>query len=98
MKTQYKYEFYFGTDIENTSVVTDEMFDNFLTETVRPWFKAFSILTLDGEWDGIKETTKVLIIIDSELTETIVNKIRDTYKNTFKQESVLVTKHSINII
>tara|TARA_R100000789_G_scaffold74858_2_gene70468 strand:+ start:293 stop:589 length:297 start_codon:yes stop_codon:yes gene_type:complete len=98
MKTQYKYEFYFGTDIENTSVVTDEMFDNFLAKNVRPHFKGFSILTLNGEWNGIKETTKVLIIIDSELTETIVNKIRDTYKNTFKQESVFVTKHSINII
>ena len=98
MKTQYKYEFYLGTDISGTDIVTDEMFNDFLIENVQPVFDGFTILESIGYWKGTTETTKVLIIIDSELTETIVNKIRDTYKNTFKQESVFVTKHSVEVI
>ena len=98
MKTQYKYEFYLGTDISGTDIVTDEMFDTFLVENVQPYFKGFSVSEITGYWKGLKETTKVLIIIDSLIEMSIVNRIGNAYKNTFKQESVLVTKQHLEFI
>ena len=91
-------EIVFGSDIQNSGTVTDEDWQQFLGEVVTPRFpQGFSVLSGYGQYlmqSGtiIKEKCWILIIYLQTLTpekEQAIQDIMTTYKQRFKQESVL---------
>ncbi len=89
-------ELYFGLSKPN-GVVTEEEFQNFINTEVTPRFpNGLTLLSGKGQfWDStgtlIKEGTKILILLYTFNNENsiAVEKIREAYKKTFQQESVL---------
>ena len=93
-------ELFFGSDREDGPDVTEEQYRHFLDKVVTPLFPdGLTVLVGKGQFccDGggaiIQETSFVLILLYP--LETIkesgekIEKIRDDYKTTFKQQSVL---------
>ena len=93
-------ELFFGSDREDGPDVTEEQFRHFLDKIVTPEFPdGLTVLIGRGQFccDGggaiIQETSFVLILLYpvetfKESSEKI-DKIRDDYKTSFKQQSVL---------
>jgi hypothetical protein len=93
-------ELFFGSDREDEPDVTEEQFLHFLDKIVTPLFPdGLTLLTGRGQFccdkGGaiIQETSFVLILLyplerQKESSQKI-DKIRDDYKTTFKQQSVL---------
>jgi hypothetical protein len=93
-------ELFFGSDREDGPDVTEDQFRDFLKTVVTPEFPdGLTVLTGRGQFccdsvgEIIQETSFVLILLYPE--ETIkessekIEKIRDSYKDSFKQQSVL---------
>ena len=86
---------YFGTDIENESIVSDEKFDEFLDVELADKVDGFSVSEIKGYWKGTKEKTKIVSILHEEEDYNLISllhKIALNYKDKFKQESVLIVK------
>jgi len=89
-------ELYFGLSKPN-GVVTEEEFQNFINTEVTPRFpNGLTLLSGKGQFretTGIltKEGTKLLILlyIFNYESSIAVEQIRETYKKTFQQESVM---------
>ena len=93
-------ELFFGSDREDDPDVTPEQFNHFLDKIVTPQFPdGLTLLTGKGQFccdkGGaiIQETSFVLILLyplgtQKESSEKI-DKIREQYKDSFKQQSVL---------
>src|SRR6185295_10998216 len=93
-------ELFFGSDREDEPDVTEEQFLHFLDKIVTPLFPdGLTLLTGRGQFccdkggAVIQETSFVLILLypldrQKESSQKI-DKIRDDYKTTFKQQSVL---------
>ena len=91
-------ELFFGT-AKPTGVVTEEEFRTFVDEQVTPRFPdGLTVLKGDGQFRGeddivIKEQSFVLILLypydTFKKSSQKIQRIRDLYKDTFDQESVL---------
>ncbi len=93
-------ELYFGSDREDAPDVTEDDFRGFIDKYVTPAFPdGLTVLVGKGQFccdpggNVIRETSFVLILLYpletlKESSEKI-EKIRDTYKTEFKQQSVL---------
>lgn len=85
--------------------VTEEEFNSFIETVVSPLFPdGLTILDGEGYWKSperglIKEHSKVLILLHDGEDESIKNieKIRDTYKTLFNQDSVLRVDYIVNV-
>jgi hypothetical protein len=93
-------ELFFGSDREDGPDVTEDQFRDFLKEVVTPEFPdGLTVLTGRGQFccnsagEIIQETSFVLILlypIDTiKESSAKIEKIRDSYKESFKQQSVL---------
>lgn len=89
-------ELYFGLSTPN-GVVTEDEFQNFVNTEVTPRFpNGLTLLSGKGQFRDatgtlIKERTKLLILLYAFNNEssTAVEQIREAYRKTFQQESVL---------
>ena len=92
-----EYQLFMGRSGPEGEIVSDEMWDAFLAETVTPRFPdGLTVLDGQGQWrgpDGLikKERSKLLVVLarpdDGKLR--LVDEISDEYKRRFNQESVL---------
>ena len=92
---------YFGTDIKNKSVVSDEQFEKFLDDNLANEIEGFSVSEIIGYWKGTKEKTKVVSILHDKNDINcinVINKVALKYKTKFQQESVLITRHEPNSV
>ena len=92
---------YFGTDIENETVVSDKQFDEFLDVELADKVDGFSVSEITGYWKGTKEKTKIVSIFHEEEDYNLIrllHKIALNYKDKFKQESVLIVKQKLESV
>jgi uncharacterized protein DUF3574 len=91
-------ELFFGTSRPDGTTVTDKRFERFLDEAVTPRFPdGLTLLTGLGQFKNsngviIQERSKVLILLyplDDGGASNRIEAIREIYKQTFQQESVL---------
>jgi hypothetical protein len=92
-------ELYFGTAKPDGSAVTEEEFALFLDQVITPLFpEGLTLVSALGQFLGsagliIQENSKLLILLyPAELRKANnvkIEDIRETYKETFQQESVL---------
>lgn len=96
-----KTELYFGRTIGTNGYVSDEQWDNFIKHVSTLYFPdGLTVLDAVGQWkmaDGtiIKEHTKIVIVLHENNTNT--DTIRNIYKNTFNQESVLRVDYVVDV-
>ncbi|MFN8456017.1 MAG: DUF3574 domain-containing protein, partial [Anaerolineae bacterium] len=91
-------ELYFGSEKPDGSVVMPQDFEDFVDEIVTPRFPdGLTLLTGYGQWRDsagviIEEESNVLILLypmDDKEANGEIEQIRNAYKDTFQQESVL---------
>lgn len=90
-------ELFFGLSRSNGPDVTEEEFQHFVDTEVTPRFPdGLTLLTGRGQFKGstgtiIQEGSKVLILLYpfNQKSNRAVEQIREAYKDTFQQESVL---------
>ncbi|BAU12364.1 hypothetical protein LEP3755_28930 [Leptolyngbya sp. NIES-3755] len=92
-------ELLFGLSKSNGTVVTEKEFQRFVDQEVTPLFpNGLTVLSAIGQFKDsnakvIKEESKVLLLLypfDSESNRRI-EQIREAYRSTFQQQSVLRT-------
>ncbi|MGG6266838.1 DUF3574 domain-containing protein [Leptolyngbya sp. AN03gr2] len=92
-------ELLFGLSKPNGSVVTEKEFQRFVDQEITPLFpNGLTVLTAIGQFKDsnakvIKEESKVLLLLypfDGESNRRIEH-IREAYRSTFQQQSVLRT-------
>jgi hypothetical protein len=92
-------ELYFGRNISNGSMVSDEEWGVFLSDVVTPRFPdGFTVIDGLGQFKGkdgriVREPSKILIILypkgDKRTAGVRIDEIRTEYKKRFRQESVM---------
>jgi hypothetical protein len=92
-------ELYFGTAKPDGSTVTDQQFDTFLDEIITPRFpEGLTLVSGLGQFLGsagviVQEASKLLILLYPErarkANNSKIEEIREAYKQSFQQESVL---------
>ena len=95
----YRTELYFGRSIPGGGAVSDNEWENFLSEVVTVRFPGgFTVLDARGQYmqqddEVIKEPTKIVVFFYPARTRTAsrrkIEEIRRAYIKRFKQESVL---------
>jgi Protein of unknown function (DUF3574) len=99
-------DLYFGRNIGETGRVTERQFEKFLREVMTPRFPdGLTVYDADGQFlDSsstlIRESSKVvsLVFLDTEKNERSIERIINTYKRQFHQESVLeVVNEAVNV-
>lgn len=92
-------ELLFGLSKSNGSIVTEKEFQRFMDQEVTPLFpNGLTLITATGQFKGsnaavIKEQSKLLLLLypfDAESNRRIEH-IREAYRSTFQQQSVLRT-------
>jgi Protein of unknown function (DUF3574) len=91
-------ELYFGSHRPDGTVVSDEEFDAFVDKSVTPRFPdGLTQLTGEGQFRGssgelVEERSFMVILlypVDDADADREIEEIREDYKQTFEQESVL---------
>jgi len=84
------YRGHFGRAIgTNGDSVSDEQLNDFLKEIVSTKFRGFSLMHLDGYWNGQADKSFVLEIITSEDNAPFITAIASAYCSLFSQDAVL---------
>lgn len=86
-----KTELFFGTQKPDGTHVTGWDIQNFLEVNVTRYFTGFTVLESVGFWKGKEEKGFCVIVLHEgvKVTDKLIDKIRNEYKELFQQESVL---------
>lgn len=76
-------------------IYTEDINRNEVLEIVAKYFDAFTVIPCKGAWKGAHESSLIIEIIDSDVIAPKVIYCAETIKYTNKQESVLITKSTI---
>ena len=92
-----EYRLFFGrNNSKGEEVVTDTLWDNFLTQTITPLFPdGLTTYEAKGQWTHpsghlILEKSKVVLILTDSQASKSLQKIKAAYKKLFQQESILI--------
>jgi len=92
---------YFGTNIKNINIVSNNEWFFFVNKYIKPCFNSFTISNNIGYWNGVKELTYTLTIIhknDPIVMDKLIN-ISKKYSMIYKQDEIIInTTKSINLI
>jgi Protein of unknown function (DUF3574) len=101
MDQSKKATLYLGANIKGEYGVTETEFSLWLDDHVTPTFPGFTrVRETFGYWKGKPEVSRELVIlgeISSEFKEQ-VRVIAESYKSRFKQEAVIVTFETVDIL
>ncbi len=87
---------YLGLSLPAGGQVYEAEFREWLRDVVDKVFDGYTITEAEGKWKGDSENSYVLTFITSTLEEyKQVIACANSYKSTFAQDSVLVTRHSL---
>lgn len=98
-----EYRLFMGRNSDDTEIVTDEAWMDFLAMEVTPRFPdGLTVLDASGQWRGdadviLRERSKLLLILAPPGGDARVkiNEVADAYTSQFRQDSVLLsTKES----
>lgn len=102
-KPNYIYRLYFGMSFQGGNV-TENQFNCFLDTAIAKRFPdGLTVYSVNGQWKQndsiIKEKTKVVEIAGKNtlIIRKKIKIIRESYKNVFKQESVMFSKQKAQI-
>ena len=99
MDKQIVYRIYCGKRIGKSDVkVLHTDFIRFIYDVVVPIFDGFTLFDVNGYWDDTREPTTIIEIIVTNYHHRDyqhIQRIAKRYKETFKQEAVLVTQQPI---
>lgn len=92
-----EYSLFFGRNIGDAEVVSDDDWRAFLADTVTPRFpEGLSVFDAEGQWrnsqgESVRERSKMVMILTEPDTDasTRLDEIVEEYKRRFSQESVL---------
>lgn len=92
-----EYSLFFGRNIGDAEVVSDDDWRAFLADTVTPRFpEGLSVFDAEGQWrnsqgESVRERSKMVMILAEPDTDasTRLDEIVEEYKRRFSQESVL---------
>lgn len=102
----HRTELYFGTSRANGTAVTDEQFAQFIDQQVTPRFPdGLTLLSAYGQYRnsaGVIEKEKSFLLIlfyPPQMSDARkrIEELRDVYKSTFQQESVLRADSGMSI-
>ena len=81
---------FFGTNMPNHGVVSDEQWRDFVEQVIVPAYPGFTEWQAIGHWKSERETTHVVMIVHRHhlRDDGEIQKIIDEYKRRFTQESV----------
>lgn len=95
----YRTELYFGFSKPDGSEITADEWARFLADEVTPRFPAgFTVVEALGQYQGddkkiVKEKSRMLVLLypkkDRKANNPKIEAIREAYKKTFQQESVM---------
>jgi hypothetical protein len=96
-------DLYFGRNIANGGIVSEQAFRRFLAEVVTPRFPdGLSVLDVAGQFRSgtgaiVREPSKLLVILvpDAAAVARKVDQVIAAYKRRFDQESVLRAEHPV---
>jgi hypothetical protein len=92
-------QLFFGQNIGGKPGVTDADFRKFVDEELTPRFpQGLTVLDGGGQWKGpdqklIRESSKIVVLVLPRRSLTAgfkLNEVRETYRQRFRQDSVLV--------
>lgn len=100
---------YFGLDLPDGGVVSDEQWAGFLSNSVTPRFPdGFTVLDAYGQWRDpktvnapiVREKTRVLIIVHSatQAASDAIEEIKSIYLTSFGQKSVFHTEAEVRLV
>lgn len=85
---------FLGCKIGDSLTIPYEAFNQFVKEVIdRELPGGYTLLNAVGHWQGLEESSHVLIALDAD-PQKIIN-IAEAYKSRFKQEAILITKEAI---
>jgi hypothetical protein len=88
MKTKQKINVYVGAD-NKTHRINNTYYRRVL-KIVNSYFKGYSLLNSVGYWNGVKEESLIISIIDNRINLESVNNMVEQLKSELKQESILI--------
>ncbi len=87
---------YLGLALPAGGQVYEAEFREWLRDVVDAVFDGYTITEAEGKWKGESENSYILTFITSTLVEyKQIIAIANSYKSTFSQDSVLVTRHTL---
>jgi hypothetical protein len=100
---------YFGLDLPDGGVVSEEQWAGFLADIVTPRFpEGFTVLDAQGQWRDpenphagvLREATRVMIIVHTEAVDAdrAISEIKSLYKTSFGQKSVFHTEAQVRLV
>jgi hypothetical protein len=100
---------YFGLDLPDGGMVSEEQWAGFLADVVTPRFPdGFTVLDAYGQWRDpeltdapvIREETRIIIIVHPETSaaESAIGEIKSFYKTSFGQKSVFHTQTQVRVV
>lgn len=100
---------YFGLDLPDGGVVSEEQWTGFLADIVTPRFPdGFTVLDAYGQWRDpevanapvIREKTRVVIIVHSatQAASEAIEEIKSIYLTSFGQKSVFHTEAQVRLV
>ena len=88
--TQTQFQLFLGRNI------TDEMMSDFIKNEVSTRFDGFTVTDGTGFWKGEQEKVAIITFVTAD-GSTKVQEIADSFKESFRQDSVLMTETQLPV-
>ena len=95
-KTTTQFQLFLGRNIPDAGKVTQEMMNDFIADEVATRFDGFIVTEGTGFWKGKQEKVAIITFITAD-GSTKVQEIADSFKESFRQDSVLMTETQLPV-
>ena len=96
MKQTTQFQLFLGRNIPDAGKVTNEMMNDFINDEVSTRFDGFTVTDGKGFWKGEQEKVTIITFITAD-GQTKVQEIADSFKESFRQDSVLMTEQPLPV-
>ena len=94
--TQTQFQLFLGRNIPDAGKITDEMMSDFIKSEVSTRFDGFTVTDGTGFWKGEQEKVAIITFVTAD-GSTKVQEIADSFKESFRQDSVLMTETQLPV-
>jgi len=93
---QTQFQLFLGRNIPDAGKITDEMMSDFIKSEVSTRFDGFTVTDGTGFWKGEQEKVAIITFVTAD-GSTKVQEIADSFKESFRQDSVLMTETQLPV-
>ena len=96
MKQTTQFQLFLGRNIPDAGSITTEMMNDFINDEVSTRFDGFTVTDGTGFWKGEREKVAIITFVTAD-GSTKVQEIADSFKESFRQDSVLMTEQPLPV-